>query len=127
MEERDLKKRAKALDGLRIKLGRINEGKVRKTVSKPSPVLLAVGDHLTFPVDEQGQPPNPYYTSEERPQHFAPVSKTSCVIIEVGMAFGFFPWYRPVVQRFERGGPVDEWVVGNPGTVSKSHLKKMEV
>lgn len=125
MEGSDLRKRAKALDALKLKLTKANEGKSRKTLSKPLPQLFCVGDMLTFPVDERGQPANPYFPVKHLEQTFTATSKKSSVILEAGMAFDFFPWYRPLVQLFKNGEAVDEWVTMNPGTVSRPHMKKM--
>lgn len=125
MTEADLRKRAQALEALRKRLETIHEGATRTTLAKPKTQLFRVGDVLTVPIDEQGEPANPYFSAKHLDQTFTPVSAKSCVIVEVGRAFGFFPWYRPLVQRFEDGRPIDEWAVMHPGTISPSHRKKM--
>ncbi len=127
MGDSDLKKRAKALHRLKIRLAKVNEGNKRKALSKPIVQLFSVGDLLRFPVDERDQAANPYFPVKHLESTFVPVSEKSCVIVEVGMAFEFFPWYRPIVQLFENGRPIDQWVVMNPGTVSKAHMKKMRI
>jgi len=127
MSDPDLKKRAKALDDLKAKLTTGNEGKKRKTLAKPMVQLFSVGDLLRFPVDQEGRTANPYLPIKHLKSAFTPISNRSCVIVEVGMAFDFFPWYRPLVQLFENGRSINEWVLTNPGTVSKSHMKKMSL
>jgi len=127
MCDSDLKKRAKGLNTLKERLATVNEGKVRKTLSRPMPQLFAVGDVLSFPVDTQGDSPNPYFTASQLEQSFTPAAQRSCVIVEAGMTFGFIPWYRPLVQQFRCGRPVDKWVIQNPGTASRSHIRKMAI
>lgn len=125
MSAQGLRKRSKVLTSLKERLVKDKREPSRKTLSKPKPQLVSVGAMITVPVDSDGMPPNPYFPADELAKRFKPVSERSCIIVEVGMAHGFFPWYRPLVQLLDQGHPADQWITMLPGTLSKQHLRKM--
>ncbi len=126
-DAQELKKRAKMLQNLKCRLMQENDGKVRKTLSKPMPVFFSEGDVLSFPVNENGSSINAYFPKDHLERTFKAATRSSCVIVETGMTFGFIPWYRPLVQMCIDREPVDEWVLKHPGTMRKSHIKTMGI
>jgi hypothetical protein len=136
MTPSDLSKRRKALAELRARL--VNQPKTtkpRKTLTKPQPLLMEIGDLIVFPTC-QGEGINPYFgESEFKQTGWNQDGWGALLIIDCGRAFDFLAWYRfltilnsipqkPDVSCLQ--GPVD-WELELPGTCSAAHYKKMQL
>ena len=136
MTSADLKKRSKILQDLRNKIESPLPVKSRKTFSKPQPFLLEIGSLFIFPTSGNGEPINPYMTAEENECCGWKHEKWGAgLVVSRGRAFGYLAWYQAIKlsQTFPKSKkPTIEklikarWQLSSPGTLSRSHLKKMK-
>ena len=89
----DQRKREKALNKLRNQLTQPAPPKTRKTLSKPQPLILKIGDVVTFPIVDTGGCFNPYFTKTS----WTRADWGAAAIIGNGLAFGYLAHYTPVV------------------------------
>lgn len=132
----DLKKRRKTLNELKTQLDQpIAADKPRKTLAKPQPLLLNVGDVYVYPVS-QGLSLNPYFTHPRTDYSgFHQDGWGALCIVDSGRAFDFLAWYSLVAIDVltERKLSPDEiladrnWILRGSGTVTASHRKKLEL
>lgn len=135
MAEKDLAKRRKMLSKLRDELAAPVEVKPRAVLKAPQPLLMKLGEVLAYPMSN-GYCINPYFPSKDR---MRPVwqqdSWGACVIVELGLAFDFLAWYRPIIVErafAEKPALVDLaerriWYRERAGTCSKSHYARLEL
>ena len=64
MEKGNQRKREKALSTLRNQLSQPVPTKTRKTIQKPQPLILDIGDVVIFPIVDTGGCFNPYSTKK---------------------------------------------------------------
>jgi hypothetical protein len=143
MKSADIRKRRKMLDEIRTRiLERPGDGKPRKTLKAPQPLVMETGDVLVYPTCG-GRNINPYYPSKELnvyydrggPRPWTQDGWAAMVIVDCGRAFGFLSWYRAVnVAHAQSEKPLLDslrgevlWRLGSPGTCSANHFKKMEL
>jgi hypothetical protein len=128
-----LEKRRKALLALALELRQGKNGK-RTTMRKPQPLLMQVGEVLTYPV-AQGKPLNPYLGAREDNSRWEPDGWAALVIAEAAQLFGYLAWYRPAVaQQVWPAVPslhqvlgVTDWRLSHAATCSSSHFKRLEL
>jgi hypothetical protein len=136
MSSTDLKHRQKCLAELKARLSApVSSEKPRKTMKKPQPLVMSVGELFAYPVS-QGEPLNPYF-----PHPRTDVSGWkhdgfgAMLIIDTGLAFGFLAWYTLATidvmteqpLRIDEALNVRKWFLRNSGTSSVAHMKKMEL
>ena len=129
----DQRKREKALSKLRDQLAQPVPEKPRKTLRKPQPLILGIGDVVVFPIVDTGGCFNPYFTKTS----WTRADWGAAVIIGHGHAFGFLAHYTPVVinRRLHASSPPKlkdlienvGWRLARPGTCSKPHFKRMQL
>lgn len=136
MMSSDLIKRRKILAELREKLLSPPAACMpRKTLKKPQPLLMNVGDLLVYPTC-QGECINPYYKENALSDSgWKPDGWGAFLIIDAGRAFDFLAWYRPLtlMDSISQKPNIDhilsqmDWVQRNAGTCSASHFKRMQL
>ena len=129
----DQRKREKALNKLRRQLTEPVPSKTRKTLSKPQPLILEVGDVVTFPIVDTGGCFNPYLIKAS----WTRADWGAAAIVRSGLAFGYLAHYRPVVinRRLKSSAqPTLQtllahagWRLARPGTCSKPHFRRMQL
>jgi hypothetical protein len=143
MNDSGLKQRAAMLADLRRRLeAPLPAGKTRPVLKKPPSLLMELGDVFVYPTC-RGKNINPYFKSKELEKMWingASVPWTqdgwsALVIVDLGRAFDFLPWYRPVtlspavsakptLDELRVGRP---WRLGRAGTCSAVRMKRMEL
>jgi len=136
MNSSDLKKRRNILAELRGKLlAPPSPSKPRKTLQRPQPWIMAVGDLLVYPTC-RGDVINPYFTEKMLSDtDWQADGWGAMVIIETGRAFEFLAWYRfltiakPIPQKPTVSCLLSEveWFLRPPGTCSAAHFKRMQL
>lgn len=131
--EAEQKKRAKALNKLRDKLSEPVANKPRKTINKPQPLLMNLGDVFVYPIVETGGCFNPYFAKAKWDR----AAWSAATIITCGHVFEYLAYYCPIVitSRLNGDDPpnaadihnVPGWRLGRPGTCSSSHFKRMQL
>lgn len=120
-------------DSLAVKLREWPEKK-RKTMSKPQPLLLEVGEVIVYPLSK-GAPVNPYRGDRTADKHWAQNGWGAAVVVEADRIFGYLAWYRPVkAQRIWEEKPsletvleVPDWNLEHAATCSSRHYQRMEL
>jgi hypothetical protein len=136
MTQKDLARRRKMLEELRIKLASpLVVKKPRSELKAPQPLLMQPGEAVVYPMSN-GHCINPYFPSKERIRPaWHQDSWGACVIIESGHAFDFLAWYRPIVLELafprkpmlsDLSGP-RTWYRMRAGTCSRIHYARMEL
>src|SRR5262245_20702701 len=100
-----LTKRRRMLMELRARISNPPRRSPRKIHREPQPFVKAIGDALAYPTCG-GACRNPYVTRPEQLKIYGPGGGRSwtqdgwgaAVIVERGLTFGFFTWYRPLVS-----------------------------
>ncbi|WP_442510526.1 hypothetical protein SH528x_002151 [Novipirellula sp. SH528] len=133
MSEREQKKRQASLIKLRDKLRSPVQSKPRKTLSKPQPLLMRVGDVFVYPIVETGGCFNPYFTKA----NWERADWGAATIVACGYVFDFLPYYYPlkIAGRLNADStPTPDtirnhfgWLLQNPGTCSAPHFKRMQI
>lgn len=133
MEKGNQRKREKALSTLRNQLSQPVPTKTRKTLQKPQPLILEIGDVVIFPIVDTGGCFNPYSTKKS----WTRADWGAAAIIGCGHAFGFLSHYTPVVvnRRLNVSSPPTlkdlagniGWRLARPGTCSKTHFRRMQI
>lgn len=134
MDPRDLAKRRKVLDVLRGKLGDPPVPKQRRGLKTPQAHIVARGEVYAFPVDERGNPVNPYLGEAQRSE-FVPAGWSSCLVARTGRALDFFAWCQLVASSSiapERPSLSAAVEILDPqrygvGTLSRAHFKRMQL
>jgi len=136
MEPHLLRKRQAMLAELRSRItaGSSDGAKKRVVLKKPQAFLMNAGDVFVYPTC-QGHCINSYFASKERIPNWNHDGWGAAVIIEVGRAFEFLAWYRPLILAAARAQKLDmaqlgianPWALRRPGTCSPSHFKRMEL
>ena len=142
MRPADIGKRLGILAQLRERIAGPITGGRRRVLAKPQPFLAEIGDVLVYPTCN-GKCINPYLASrahdrQHTPQGPAPWAQDgwgAIVVIDRGRAFDFLAWYRPVTLAHSTGEKPSlevlrtelPWRLGAPGTLSASHVRKMEL
>ena len=85
MRASDQRKREEALSKLRNQLAKPAPSKTRKTLSKPQPLILEIGDVVIFPIVDTGGCFNPYFTKAS----WTRADWGAAAIIGRGLAFGW--------------------------------------
>ncbi|WNB84344.1 hypothetical protein [Cellulomonas sp. ATA003] len=132
MSEADLRKRAKILQNLRLRLVKPPPAKRRTVLTAPQPLLLNVGEVYAFPADRQGNCRNPYFPDDSG---FVTEGWGSFVVVASGHALGYLAWYAIAVGpgRLRRRPDLDEAVAeleGAPyglGTLTRQHMRRMQL
>jgi hypothetical protein len=129
----DQQKRETALSTLRDQLAQPVPKKTRKTLQKPQPLILEIGDVIIFPIVDTGGCFNPYSTKTS----WTRADWGAATIIDRGHAFGFLSHYTPVVvnRRLNVSSPPTlndlagniGWRLARPGTCSKTHFQRMQI
>jgi hypothetical protein len=132
----DLRARSRMLAELRERLAMPAQStKLRTVLKKPQPFLLETGDVIVFPT-ARGNCVNPYFPSKEAIiGGWHQDGWGAAVIVECGRAFEFLAWYRPLRAPAATPGKPDlaalsarpNWTLQRPGTVSRLHLRRMEI
>lgn len=135
MTPADLGKRRKTLAELRSRLvEQPKTTKPRKTLAKPQPLLMEVGDLIVFPTC-QGVGINPYFGEQEFKQTgWKQDGWGALLIIECGHVFDFLAWYGFVITADSMPEKPDsrhlqgqvDWELKLPGTCSAAHYKRMQ-
>ena len=141
MKPPDLTKRRKMLQDLRVRLlaGQATN-RPRTVLKQPQAFLMDVGNVLVYPTCG-GECINPYVASKEQGRDGAgrigwkQDGWSAMVIVDVGRAFDFLAWYRPMT--FSTATPQKPtlaavrldvlWTMRRPGVCSALHFKKMEL
>lgn len=126
-----LKKRAKNLDALAATL-REWPSKKRKTMSKPEPLLLQVGEVFVFP-SSGGKSLNPYLRDPYA--SWTQDGWSAGVMAEAERFLGYLAWYRPIVsqQSWAEKPTLDavlaspDWNLEHAATCSKKHYQKLGI
>lgn len=135
MSSGGLKKRERILTELRSRMHATQDS--RRTgamLKKPQPLLMDVGDILVYPTS-RGHCINAYFQSKERIRDWKQDGWAAAVIVDVGRAFDFLAWYRPITvfaafsAKPDMSGlhSVSPWVLKSAGTCSTVHFKRMEL
>jgi len=134
-----LEKRRRVLAELRERIVRPPSKVPRKVLRRPQPFVMDVGDAMIYPTCV-GQCRNPYAVHLDRLKIYGPKGGEvwtpdgwgALVIVERGLTFGYFAWYRPVVVLREWSDAPDvdalrarEWRLGSPGTCSPIHFRRL--
>jgi hypothetical protein len=132
MSPADLRQRAKVLQKLRAQLAEPPAKKVRKTLSKPQPLVMNVGDVYLYPVFLHDNCINPYFAKWGHPQE----KWRAVCVVQAGHIFGYLAYYRlvnlaapveltpkPTAEMLRRPIP---WALRRPGTCSKQHFQRMQ-
>lgn len=133
MDAADLSKREAGNAALLKRLQSPRPEKPRKTLKKPKPVPVTVGDVVIYPCSERG-PVNPYFSDKllEKVPFFA-TGWGALQVVDAGFAFDFLPWVgiRRIGRVFETPPSADGLmelpladVVGY-GTLSPYRFKRM--
>lgn len=128
-----LKKRAKILDALAARL-REWPAKKRKTMARPDPLLLQVGEVVVYPTSA-GEPVNPYRGERQKNPEWVQDGWGAAVVVEADLLFGYLAWYRPIVSQHSWSEkPALEMVLDSPAwnlehaaTCSSKHYQRMEL
>jgi hypothetical protein len=141
MKPSDLAKRRKMLEDLRVKvLAAKTISRARTVLKQPQAFLMDVGDVLVYPTCG-GECINPYAASKEQGRDGAgrigwkQDSWSAMIIVDVGRAFDFLAWYRPLTRPTATPQKptlaalrLDVlWTMRRPGVCSALHFKKMEL
>ena len=135
MEPSLLKKRQAVLSELRERITTTqSNGKKRVVLKKPQPLLMNPGDVFVYPTS-QGHCINAYFPSKERIPDGKQDGWSAVIVVEVGRAFDFLAWYRPLIlpgavsQKPELAqlSSLSPWILRRPGPLSAPHFKKMEL
>lgn len=133
MTDADLRKRENGNADLLARLENPRPEKPRKTMAKPKPLPVAVGDVVIYPCDDD-KPINPYLSDkmlEQRP--FSATGWGAFVVADTGFEFGFLPWIGiRRLGRFLHSKPDMASLSGETadrivqyGTLSPAHMKRM--
>jgi hypothetical protein len=129
----DLRKRQAKLAEIKAALV-ASAPKVRKTLARPQPLVMAAGEVLAFPTSA-GKPINPYFKSKAAIPNWRQDGFGMLAVIETGHVFGYLAWFRVAKlegarpQQLEIGALWKEplWALCRPGTCSPLHLRRMEL
>ena len=132
LKEALLKKRAAVLAEVRQTVLATSEKK-RPTLKKPQPLVMHVGDVLTYPVGVRGRCPNPYYPAGQDPDFQSTQGWRGLLVLETGHLFGYLAWYRaaclaarlankPSREDLLAHGP---WALAAPGPCSPTQFERM--
>lgn len=153
MDASELRRQGGMLQALREKISKPVVVKSRKTLKKPQPLIMEIGDVLFYPVAEDWaehkghsiyeggfslSPRNPYFTETELEEDgWTQVDWGAVVIVDCGRAFGYLSWYRPLIAcsplrvkvkpNYESIMRPRRWRFGLAGTCSKSHFERMKL
>jgi len=138
MKPPDLAKRRKMLEDLRVRLlARQAPSRPGTVLKQPQTLLMVVGDALVYPTCE-GECINPYVASKEQSRNGAgrigwkQDSWSATIIIDVGRAFDFLAWYRPLtISNATTTKPTIGslrldvlWTIRRPGVCSAVHSRQ---
>lgn len=135
MEPALLRKRRKVLTELRDNIEAApRDVRIRPVLKKPQPFLMGIGDVLVYPTS-RGKCINSYFPAKERIPDWKQDGWGAAIIVDVGRAFDFLAWYRPVTLFAALTAKRDlvwlrslvPWVLKRPGTCSAVHFKRMEL
>lgn len=132
MSEADLAMRVKYNEKMLTRLRSPRPEKLRKTLNSPQTAVVAANDVITFPT-QNGKSRNPYFPAGQ--EAFDANGWGFVQIHDVGHEFGYLNWISvfalgwPQSHRPSFDDAASSSVTGplRYGTLSKSHLKKMEV
>ena len=134
-----LEKRRRVLSEVRDRIVNPATVDTRKTIRKPQPYVMGVGDVLAYPICG-GDCRNPYATRPDQLKIYGPGGGqpwtqdawAATIIVERGLTFGFFAWYRPLVVRaaYDARPTLAEltdaqWALQLPGTCSATHFRRI--
>lgn len=133
-EEIDVKARAKANLKLLARLKNPRAEKPRKTLKKPQPAAVKVGDYVCFPT-QQGSAPNPY--SPPGTEDFVQDGWGLIQVHDIGWEFEYLNWVKilqltwshkhpPTIEDAIRA-PAQPYVCLAYGTLSSAHFKRMQM
>jgi hypothetical protein len=119
---------------LRTRLTGLECKRRQPPLRKPQVFLMDIGDVLAYPTS-RGKCINSYFASKERISGWKQDGWSAAVIVDLGRAFDFLAWYRPlVVMAALVAKPTltallstRQWTLGRPGTCSGVHFKRMEL
>lgn len=134
MEAPLLKKRQTELAILRARITSSANGTRRAVLKKPQPFIMNAGEMFVYPTCG-GQCINSYFSSKHLMPNWKQDGWGAMVIIEVGRAFDFLAWYRPLILRSTKAvkplpaevRSASGWVLRRPGPFSAIHFKRMEL
>jgi hypothetical protein len=106
----------------------------RKTLTRPQPLTLAVGDVVAFPTSA-GRPINPYFRSKALIPGWRQDGWGVLAVVETGHVFGYLAWLRAMTLNDVRPVQPDmaslwaeqSWTLRRPGTCSPLHFRRMEL
>jgi hypothetical protein len=132
MKGAGLRKRGKVLAELRERIVAPPEGRPRKVLREPQPLLMDAGDVLLYPT-MAGKCINPYYPSKQ--PGWRQDGWGAMAVIDRGRAFEYLAWYRALrLTEATREKPSLDflrgdlaWRLGSPGTCSPAHFRKMQL
>jgi len=134
-----LEKRRRALAELRERLNNPPQAAARNVLREPQRFVMGVGDAFVYPTCG-GECRNPYVARLERLKIYGPAGGQiwaadgwgAALIVERGLTFGFFAWYRPLVVRIASVAAPDlsvlrgaDWILKPPGTCSPTHFRRI--
>jgi hypothetical protein len=137
MDEKDLVRRRKTLEGVRGRIAApIERARPRAVLKAPQKLLLEVGEVLIYPVCQR-DPINPYAVGKEWAwvKAWQQDGWGALVVVERGHVFDFLAWYTPLVICEPL--PVEPtladlaeprlWLLRHPGTLSARHYTNMRL
>lgn len=134
MDPRDVAKRRRTLEALRAKLVDPPVPKHRRRLATPQAHVVARGEVYAFPVDERGNPVNPYMREADR-NAFEPAGWSSCLVARAGHALDYLAWCQLIVsgsivaERPTLPAAVEILDADRHGlgTLSRAHLVRMRL
>ena len=134
MKAPDLRKREATLAELRTRLSRGLQPKPRRTLRKPQPFIMDVGDVYIYPTSGY-HAINPYFKSKHDDPSWNHDGWSAMVIFARGRSFEYLAWYAALVldKTYENRPTLQQlmehsaWNVTRPGTCSAVHFKRMEL
>jgi hypothetical protein len=137
MDAKTLAKRRVALDDVEARLKAPLAVKPRKVLKSPQQHVAEAGEVLIYPVNEKGDPINPYIVGKPWPvaTSWKQAAWGACVIVDIGRAFDFLAWCRPLVVVGSLDLKPDlaalsaprRWLMRSGGTLSQRHFQLMEM
>lgn len=136
MGPRDLEKRRKVLEELRVRLAiGATSRSARQVLKKPQAFLMDIGEVFVYPTSG-GHCINAYARSTEQDPHWRGQDGWGALlIVDRGRAFGFLTWYTPLTLMTAaaekptlaclRGEMA--WILRSAGTCSPVHFRRMEL
>ena len=131
-DDSDLRARKKSNSKLLARLMRPRAERSRKTLKKPQPAVVAIGDYVCFPT-QGGNARNPYFPPDT--EDFAQDGWGLIQIHDIGWEFGYLNWVKLFALKWPCAHcpTVKDAIEAEPsgtlgyGTLSAAHFKRMQM